>query len=41
MELVKGSGGIFDIHVDGERVYSKSETGRFPTSEELAALTAG
>ncbi|MEE8169944.1 MAG: Rdx family protein, partial [Phycisphaerae bacterium] len=26
--LIKGSQGVFDVVVDGERVYAKSETGR-------------
>ena len=34
-ELVGGSGGIFDVHVDGELIYSKHETGRFPTESEI------
>jgi selT/selW/selH-like putative selenoprotein len=34
--LKEGSGGIFDVHIDGERVYSKSTTHRFPTNEEIS-----
>jgi predicted Rdx family selenoprotein len=26
--LIPGSGGVFDVTVDGTRVYSKHETGR-------------
>ena len=38
VELVKGGGGIFDITIDGALVYSKKQTGRFPTDEEVDAL---
>jgi len=33
--LKEGSGGIFDVHIDGERVYSNKTTHRFPTDEEI------
>jgi predicted Rdx family selenoprotein len=37
VQLVKGSGGIFDVY-DGEaRVFSKHETLRFPEADELIA----
>jgi len=26
---------VFDVHVDGARVYSKHETGRFPDEEDI------
>lgn len=34
-ELIKGSGGIFDVKVDGSLIYSKDETGRFPNDKEV------
>ena len=34
-ELVRGSDGIFDVVVDGERIFSKHETDRFPTHAEI------
>ena len=34
-ELIKGSGGIFDVSADGTPVYSKHRTGRFPENEEV------
>ena len=37
VELVKGSGGIFDVHQDGRLVFSKHETHRFPEIDELLA----
>jgi len=36
-ELIEGGGGIFDVTVDGERIFSKQEVGRFPESEEILA----
>ncbi len=38
MRLVKGSGGVFDVVVDGNRVFSKHELGRFPEPGEVAGL---
>jgi hypothetical protein len=41
VQLVKGSGGIFDVY-DGEaRVFSKHETHRFPEKDELIAALGG
>lgn len=40
VELVKSSGGVFEITVDGDLAYSKRSTGRFPDDAELDALTA-
>jgi len=34
-QLVRGSGGIFDVSVDNERIFSKKEEGRFPTEQEI------
>jgi selenoprotein W-related protein len=34
-KLVRGSGGIFDVTVDNERIFSKKEEGRFPTEKEI------
>lgn len=36
--LKPGSGGVFNIYVDGKTVFSKSEEGRFPESKELKQL---
>jgi selenoprotein W-related protein len=36
--LVPGSGGIFEVRVDGERIWSKKEQGRFPESKQLKQL---
>ena len=37
-ELIAGGGGIFDVIVDGKKVYSKFETGRFPEPGEVVGL---
>lgn len=31
---------MFDITIDGKLAYSKKETGRFPTDDEVRALLA-
>ena len=36
--LVPGTGGIFEIHLNGELIYSRKEAGRFPESKELKQL---
>jgi len=33
--MIEGSGGIFDVTLDGAIIYSKHETGRFPEHEEV------
>lgn len=37
-ELIEGSHGIFDVKLDGELIYSKDQTGRFPENEEITDL---
>jgi len=39
-KLTKGSGGVFDVVVDGTLVFSKRDTGRFPEPGEVARLLA-
>jgi selT/selW/selH-like putative selenoprotein len=34
-ELKGGHGGVFDVTLDGSLIYSKDETFRFPTDEEV------
>ena len=34
-ELIKGKEGIFDVRLNGELIYSKHETGRFPEDAEV------
>lgn len=39
--LIKGSGGVFEVRADGERVFSKKQVGRFPNpGEVIEALRA-
>jgi selenoprotein W-related protein len=33
--LVPGTGGIFEVHVDDELIWSRKEQGRFPEAKEL------
>jgi selenoprotein W-related protein len=33
--LVEGRGGVFDVIVDGERIFSKRAEHRFPEPEEI------
>ncbi|RJP37178.1 MAG: SelT/SelW/SelH family protein [Phycisphaerales bacterium] len=33
--LIEGSGGVFDVHVDGAQVWSKHEKDRFPEHHEV------
>ena len=33
--LIKGDNGIFDVVVDGDKIFSKHEQGRFPTPKEI------
>ena len=36
--LRPGTGGIFEVHLNGELLYSRKEKGRFPESKELKQL---
>jgi selenoprotein W-related protein len=36
--LLPGSGGVFEVCVDGETIWSRKERGRFPESRELKQL---
>lgn len=35
LTLVPSSGGVFEVSIDGRRVFSRLETDRFPTFEEI------
>ena len=37
-ELIRGSGGIFDVVVDGKKVFDKHKQGRFPEPGEVVKL---
>jgi selT/selW/selH-like putative selenoprotein len=36
-ELIAGSGGVFEITVDGRKLFSKKALGRFPEAERFSA----
>jgi selenoprotein W-related protein len=38
LEVVPGRGGIFDVHVDGELVFTKSMLGRYPKPDDVVPL---
>ncbi|EGK14898.1 SelT/SelW/selH family protein [Desmospora sp. 8437] len=38
MTLIPSSGGIFEVTVDGEKIYSKKETGRHAEEGEVVRL---
>ena len=40
MELVAGSGGIYDIVADGREIFSKAKAGRFAEPDEIIRLIA-
>lgn len=35
VEVVPGRGGIFDVHVDGELVFTKAMLGRYPEPDDV------
>jgi selenoprotein W-related protein len=35
VELIPGSGGIFEVALNGNVIFSKEETGRFPQENEI------
>ena len=36
--LVTGTGGVFDVHVDGELVFEKKMLGRYPDPADVMPL---
>jgi predicted Rdx family selenoprotein len=38
IEVVTGANGIFDVHVDGELVFTKSMLGRYPEADDVMPL---
>jgi len=36
--LDTADGGVFEVYIDGERVFSRHEARRFPTSDEIAQI---
>lgn len=41
VELIESGGGVFDITIDGRLAFSKKAAGRFPTEDDIDALSAG
>ena len=33
--MIESDGGVFEVEIDGEKVFSKKETGRFPEHREI------
>ena len=38
LTLIPGSGGVFEVRVDGKIVFSRSQRGHFPEAKELKQL---
>lgn len=36
--LRPGTGGVFEIHLNGQRIFSRKDAGRFPESKEVKQL---
>lgn len=41
VEVVTGVGGIFDVHVDGELLFTKAMLGRYPEPDDVVPLLRG
>ena len=37
-ELIKGSGGVFEVSLNNSLIFSKKELGRFPNENEIEDL---
>lgn len=35
VELIEGGGGVFDVKKDGQLIFSKHKSGRFPQPDEI------
>jgi selenoprotein W-related protein len=38
LELVPGTGGVFDVDLDGERIFTKRMLGRYPQPDDVLPL---
>jgi len=38
VELIPSTGGVFEVTVDGKKIFSKKEISRFPEEGEIAGL---
>jgi selenoprotein W-related protein len=41
VELIPGTGGIFEVELNGSLIFSKEETGRFPQDNEVEEMLEG
>jgi selenoprotein W-related protein len=37
-QLIPSSGGVFEVIMDGNKIFSKKDTGRFPTNQEILEI---
>jgi selenoprotein W-related protein len=37
VDLISGSGGAFEVSLNGTLLYSKLETGQFPTTDQITS----
>jgi selenoprotein W-related protein len=35
IELIEGSGGVFEVLAEGKKIFSKKQVGRFPEMNEI------
>jgi selenoprotein W-related protein len=40
IELIPSSGGVFEVSLDGQLLFSKQKTGRFPEQKEVDEMMA-
>ena len=40
-ELIKGTGGVFEVSLNNSLIFSKKELGRFPNENEIEDLIEG
>jgi selenoprotein W-related protein len=38
VEVIAGTGGIFDVHVDGDLVFEKRMIGRYPEPDDVIPI---
>lgn len=38
IEFIKSGGGVFEVFKDGQLIYSKKASGRFPTADEIVKM---
>lgn len=41
LKLIPSSGGVFEVIVNGQKIYSKAATGEFPDAEALVDKVRG